>query len=501
MNESSADVILRMSGIKKSFASVEVLHGVDFTLKRGEIHALIGENGAGKSTLIKCLGGIIRADEGTVQIDGQPAQIGGIEDAERYGISIIHQELSLVSHMTVAENIYLGHMPLKRGFIDNRAMEKNARVILDAVGLEKIAVSRECGELTVAQQQMVEIARALAAKTRIIVMDEPTASLTEREAERLFEIARRYRGEGISIIYISHKLEEIFKIADNITVLRDGWSVGAKKPSEVTYDGLVSMMVGREYTGHYPRSGYTGGEEALRVENFSSPKMFQNIGFTVHKGEVLGFYGLIGSGRTEVMRGIFGIDENASGEIYVGGKRVVISNPGDAIASGIALSPESRKEHGLILEQTVSFNVMLTVLKKFIKGISIDENYERQTLSAYIERLKIKLKSVFQPVKSLSGGNQQKIVLAKWLAASPDVLILDEPTRGIDVGAKHEIYQLITELARQGMAIVFISSELPEIMGLSDNIVVFHEGRQTGFVTRDKIHEATILRYAMGEVR
>jgi ABC-type sugar transport system ATPase subunit len=501
LDENSADVILTMSGIKKSFASVEVLHGVDFTLKRGEIHALIGENGAGKSTLMKCLGGIIHADGGDIQIDGRPAQIGGVEDAERYGISIIHQELSLVPHMTVAENIYLGHIPIKRGFIDNQTMEKNARAILDAVGLEKIAASRECGELTVAQQQMVEIARALAAKTRIIVMDEPTASLTEREAERLFEITRRYRGEGISIIYISHKLEEIFKIADNITVLRDGWSVGAKKPSEVTYDELVSMMVGREYTGHYPRSGYTGGEEALRVENFSSPKLFQNISFTVHKGEVLGFYGLIGSGRTEVMRGIFGIDENASGEIYVNGKRVVISSPGDAIASGIALSPESRKEHGLILEQTISFNVMLTVLKKFIKGISIDENYERETLSTYIERLKIKLKSVFQPVKSLSGGNQQKIVLAKWLAASPDILILDEPTRGIDVGAKHEIYQLITELARQGMAIVFVSSELPEIMGLSDNIVVFHEGRQTGFVTRDKIHEDTILRYAMGEVR
>jgi ABC-type sugar transport system ATPase subunit len=490
-----------MSGIKKSFASVEVLHGVDFTLARGEIHALIGENGAGKSTLMKCLGGIIHADDGAVLIDGQPARIGGIEDAERYGISIIHQELSLVPHMTVAENIFLGHMPLKRGFIDSHTMEENARAILDAVGLEKIAASRECGELTVAQQQMVEIARALAAKTRIIVMDEPTASLTEREAERLFEITRRYRGEGISIVYISHKLEEIFKIADNITVLRDGWSVGTKKPSEVTYDELVSMMVGREYTGQYPRSGYAGGEEALRVVNFSSPKLFQNISFTVHKGEVLGFYGLIGSGRTEVMRGIFGIDENASGEIYVDGKRVAISSPSDAIAAGIALSPESRKEHGLILEQTISFNMMLTVLKKFIKGINIDEHYERETLSTYIERLKIKLKSIFQPVKSLSGGNQQKIVLAKWLAASPDILILDEPTRGIDVGAKHEIYQLITELARQGMAIVFVSSELPEIMGLSDNIVVFHEGRQTGFVTRDEIHEATILRYAMGEVR
>jgi ABC-type sugar transport system ATPase subunit len=501
LNEDGADIILTMSGIKKSFASVEVLHGVDFTLKRGEIHALIGENGAGKSTLMKCLGGIIRADEGTIQIDGRPAQIDGIADAERYGISVIHQELSLVPHMTVAENIYLGHMPVKHGFIDNHLMENNARAILDAVGLEKIEVSGECSELTVAQQQMVEIAKALLAKTRIIVMDEPTASLTEREAERLFEFVRRYRDEGISIIYISHKLEEVFKIADNITVLRDGYSVGTKRPSEVTYDGLVSMMVGREYKGHYPRSGYERGEEALRVVNFSSPKHFQNISFTVHKGEVLGFYGLIGSGRTEVMRGIFGIDENASGEIYVSGKRVVISSPGDAIAAGIALSPESRKEHGLILEQTVSFNVMLTVLKKFIKGISIDENYERETLSVYIERLKIKLKSVFQPVKSLSGGNQQKIVLAKWLAASPDILILDEPTRGIDVGAKHEIYQLITELARQGLAVIFVSSELPEIMGLSDNIVVFHEGKQTGFVTRDKIHEATILRYAMGEVR
>jgi ABC-type sugar transport system ATPase subunit len=311
----------------------------------------------------------------------------------------------------------------------------------------------------------------------------------------------RYRREGISIVYISHKLEEVFKIADNVTVLRDGESVGTRQISEVDYDGLVSMMVGREYKGKYPRSGYAGGDEALRVENLSSPKLFSDINFTVHKGEVLGFYGLVGSGRTEVMRAIFGIDEKSTGRVYVRGQQANISNPGNAIAFGIALSPESRKEHGLILEQTVSFNVTLTVLKDFIKGISVDEKYERDTVNAYVDKLKIKLKNASQQVKNLSGGNQQKAVLAKWLATKPDVLILDEPTRGIDVGAKHEIYTLITELARQGMAIIFVSSELPEIMGLSDNVVVFHEGRQTGYLNRGEIREDTIIKYAMEESR
>ena len=495
------DTILKMSGIKKSYAQVEVLHGVDFELKRGEIHALVGENGAGKSTLMKCLGGIVAAEGGSIEIDGTPARIENIGDAESYGISLIHQELSLVPHMTVAENIYLGHMPVKRGFVDNQTMERSARAILDAVGLEKIEASQECAELTVAQQQMVEIARALVAKTRFIVMDEPTASLTERETERLFEFVDRYRREGISIVYISHKLEEVFRIADRVTVLRDGWAVGTKRASDVDYDGLVNMMVGREYSGEYPRSGYTGGEEALRVENLHSPKLFSDINFSVHRGEVLGFYGLVGSGRTEVMRAIFGIDENAGGNIYVKRTPVRIKSPEDAIASGIALSPESRKEHGLIQEQTVSFNVTLTVLKNFIHGIRVNEKYERDTLVTYVDKLKIKLKSIFQPVKNLSGGNQQKVVLAKWLVTAPDVLILDEPTRGIDVGAKHEIYNLITELARQGMAIIFVSSELPEIMGLSDNVVVLHNGKQTGFLSRDEIREDTIIKYAMEDIR
>jgi ABC-type sugar transport system ATPase subunit len=495
MNE---DLILRMTGIKKSYALVEVLHGVDFVLKKGEVHALVGENGAGKSTLIKCLGGIIQADAGTIEIDGKPVHIGGIADAERLGISIIHQELSLVPHMTVAENIYLGHMPMKSGFVDDRTMEKNARDVLDAVGMEQMDVNQKCVKLTVAQQQMVEIARALMAKTRIIVMDEPTASLTARETECLFDFVERYRREGISIIYISHKLEEIFRIADNVTVLRDGNYIDTKRPDELNYDELVSMMVGREYSGVYPSSGYSDGEEALRVENLSSPGLFQNINFTVHKGEVLGFYGLIGSGRTEVMRAVFGIDPQVSGSIYVDGCPVSIKRPMDAIKAGIALAPESRNEHGLIINQSIRFNIMLAILQRYITGIRVNYQFEQDVLNTYIGRLNIKLKNVEQPVKHLSGGNQQKVVLAKWLAATPKILIFDEPTRGIDVGAKHEIYKLITELAKQGMAVVFISSELAEVIGLSDNIVVFHEGKQTGFLTKDQIHEDTVIKHAMG---
>jgi ribose transport system ATP-binding protein/inositol transport system ATP-binding protein len=494
----SQDVVLKMLGIKKSYAGIEALHGVNFILKKGEVHALIGENGAGKSTLIKCLGGIVPIDAGTIEIDGKPESIGGIFDAERFGISIIHQELSLVPHMTVAENIYLGHMPMKSGFINDREMEKNSRIVLDAIGMEKIEVDQKCVSLTVAQQQMVEIARALVSKTRIIVMDEPTASLTERETEHLFEYVERFRREGISIIYISHKLEEVFKIADNITILRDGNYIDTKHPNEVTYDELVSMMVGREYSGEYPHSDYTSGEEALRVENFSSPGLFQDINFSVHKGEVLGFYGLIGSGRTEVMRAVFGLDSHVNGRIFLEGKLISIKNPSDAIKSGIAMSPESRKEHGLILNQNIRFNVMLAVLKRLIKGIRVNSRYERETLNVYINRLSIRLKTVDQLAKNLSGGNQQKVVLAKWLATTPKILIFDEPTRGIDVGAKYEIYRLITELAKQGMAIIFISSELAEIMGLSDNIVVFHEGKQTGFLTKDKIHEDTVIRFAYG---
>lgn len=492
------DVVLRMSKIKKSYAMVEVLHGVDFALKKGEVHALVGENGAGKSTLIKCLGGIEPIDSGDIEIDGHPEYIKSIVHAEQLGISIIHQELSLVPHMTVAENIYLGNMPMKSGFVDDREMEKNARLVLDAMGMEKIDVNQKCSELLVAQQQMVEIARALVKKTRIIVMDEPTASLTERETEHLFEFVNRFRKEGISIIYISHKLEEIFRIADSITVFRDGNYIGTKGVGEVSYDELVTMMVGREYTGEYPSSGYSGGNEVLRVENLSSPGVFDRMNFSVHQGEVLGFYGLIGSGRTEVMRAIFGLDLHALGHVYVDGKAVVIRRPSDAIDVGIALVPESRKEHGLIMNQSFRFNAMLAVLKRYIHGIDIDNSYEEKTLNTYIKSLSIKLKNVDQQVKHLSGGNQQKVVLAKWLATMPKILIFDEPTRGIDVGAKHEIYKLITELAGQGMAIIFISSELNEVLGLSDNIVVLCEGRQTGFLAKDQINEDAVIRYAMG---
>jgi ABC-type sugar transport system ATPase subunit len=488
-----------MTKIKKSYAMVEVLHGMNFVLREGEVHALVGENGAGKSTLIKCLGGIESIDSGKIEINGRPENIKSITCAEQLGISIIHQELSLVPHMTVAENIYLGNMPMKSGFIDDREMEKKARTVLDAVGMERIHVRQKCSELMVAQQQMVEIARALVKKTQIIVMDEPTASLTERETEHLFEFVNRFRREGISIIYISHKLEEVFRIADSITVLRDGNYIGTKKAAEVSYDELVAMMVGREYTGEYPDSGYSGGGgEALRVEDFSSPGIFSNINFSVHRGEVLGFYGLIGSGRTEVMRAIFGLDPRVTGRVYVEGKPVLIKKPADAINAGIALVPESRKEHGLIMSQSVRFNAMLAVLKRYMHGIGIDDNYEEQTLNTYINSLSIKLRDIDQLVKHLSGGNQQKVVLAKWLATVPKVLIFDEPTRGIDVGAKHEIYKLIAELAGQGIAIIFISSELNEVIGLSDNMVVLCEGRQTGLLAKEQINEDTVIRYAMG---
>lgn len=490
--------ILKMEDIRKVFPGVVALDRISFDLKEGEIHALLGENGAGKSTLIKILGGIYTPDAGRIYIDGQEVKIEGVQDARKHKISIIHQELCLAPNMTVAENIFLGRMdcgPL--GLVKDKTITEKTRKILDEFGLENLSPGMKVGELTTAQQQMVEIAKALSVDSRIIVMDEPTSSLAEKEVRKLFEFIRTLKERNISVIYISHRLEEIFEICDTITVIRDGQYVGASAVEDTDNEALMSMMVGREFKDVFPPKETAHGKEILRVENLSGAEGPQNVDFNLYENEILGFYGLIGSGRTEIMRMLFGVDAIKEGKIILEGREITIKCPRDAIEAGIALAPESRKEEGLVLIQDIDYNITLVILKELIKGIHLDKKKNDDIVSSYGEKLKIKTPSYHQKVVNLSGGNQQKVVLAKWLAARPKVLILDEPTRGIDVGAKQEIYQLIAKLAKTGVGIILVSSELPEIVGLSHRVIIMRELRQAGTLSQQEITQERIIKYAL----
>jgi ABC-type sugar transport system ATPase subunit len=494
------DDILEMRNITKKFPGVTALDHIRFDLRKGEIHSLVGENGAGKSTMIKILAGIYLPTEGDVIVDGKKVNIVDANTATTLGISVIHQELSLVPHMTVAENIFLGRMPLtKRGFIDDKKLNENAYEVLKKLGLEDvISVHSQVYTLTVAQQQLVEIARAISTDCRILIMDEPTASLTEREIDHMLDFVMQLRDRGVAVIYISHRMEEVFKISNRITILRDGQYIGTRDAKDVTYDDVVKMMVGREVTDIYPDKHNKIGNEILRVEGLCDEKLLKGISFTLHKGEILGFYGLVGSGRTETMRYIFGIDQGAEGKVFLNGKEVHIKNPQDAIKNGIMLAPENRKEQGLVLIRDIRFNLTLSILDQLIHWTKQDKKKENAVIKKYMDELKIKATSDAHITGNLSGGNQQKVVLAKCLATEPQVLVLDEPTRGIDVGAKFEIYKLITELAEKGVGIIFISSELPEVQNLSDRIIIMHDGRKMGELEKKEISEVNILTYAMG---
>jgi len=480
-----------MSGISKSFPGVKALENVDFAVGAAEIHAFLGENGAGKSTLLKILSGAQPPDTGTIEFNGQQLVLASPQDAQRHGIVTIYQEFTLAPDMTVAENVFVGREPGSRFFVNHARMENETRNLCKRIGLDRDPATR-VRDLSVAEQQMVEIARALSMKSRLIVMDEPTSALSRSEVEKLYLIVRALKAEGISTIFVTHRLEEVFEICDRYTVLRDGRHVGAGRVADTSLEGIIRMMVGRDVGLLAHRQGSTAtGEVALEARSLSRRRKatdasaieLHDVSFTVHKGEILGIAGLVGAGRTESARAIFGADLIDSGEVLVGGKPVSIKSPADAIRNGIGLVPEDRKQQALFLGLAIRTNLSMAAHDRISSwGSFISTSKEKALVEDFRKALNIRMASGDQLVGNLSGGNQQKVVLARWLALRPSVLIVDEPTRGIDVGAKVEVHNLLIEMAKSGIAIIVISSELPEIMALSDRIVTMREGRVTGEV-------------------
>ncbi len=488
-------VLLEMENIHKKFPGVYALKNVDFELRAGEVHALLGENGAGKSTLIKIIGGIYSKDEGEMRINGSPAQINNVMQAKAYGISVIHQELVLVPHLTVAENIFLGSEPKSKGFIDFKTMYSEADKALREFGVD-ISSNVELCELTIAQQQMVEIVKAISFHSKIIVMDEPTSSLSDKEVESLFDSVRRLKKMGIGIIYISHRMAELNAIADRVTVMRDGESIATRHMNETNNDELISLMVGREITNYYTRTYNEYEQTVLEVKGLTN-SYIKDISFRLKKGEILGFAGLVGAGRSEVMRAIFGIDPVESGEVFLNGDKLQTGNVNNAMRNGIGLVPEDRKEEGIFPYLSIQFNETFKVLDRFIRGIAYSKRQEAEIANKYIGELSIKTADLDMLAVNLSGGNQQKVIISSWLATDPQVLILDEPTRGIDVGTKSEIYTIMNRLARQGVSILMVSSELPEIINMSDRIIVMAEGQIRKELDRSEASQELIMQYAV----
>ena len=490
---------LEMRGIVKRFPGVLALDHVNLSVRRGEVHALLGESGAGKSTLMKILSGAYSKDEGEILFDGQPVEIHSAQDAQRLNISTIYQELNLTEQLTVAENIFMGRQLMKNRFqVDWRKMYEEAQKLLDELGVD-VNAHALVRDLGVAQKQMVEVAKSLSINSRVLIMDEPTAPLTNREIEVLFDTIRMLKARGVSIIYISHRLEEVMEICDRATIMRDGTNVTELNVADTNLDEIIRYMVGRELKEKFPKIHLEPGKERLRVENIHAGKQVQGVSLTARAGEILGIAGLVGAGRTETARAIFGMDPKESGEIYVDGQKVEINQPLDAIQAGIGFVTEDRKGEGLVLPLPISQNITLATLEKFGSGVHLNLRQERNTVKEYIDKLGIKTPSMQQLARNLSGGNQQKVVLAKWLLSDSKVIIFDEPTRGIDVGAKIEVYNIINDLIRQGVAVVMISSELPEILGMSDRVAVMHQGEITGVFDNDEtLTQEKILYYATG---
>ena len=490
-------LLLGMEGISKKFPGVQALQNVDFRVNKGSVHALLGENGAGKSTLMKIIFGIYSKDPGgSITFNGNPIETMTPSLARLMGISMIHQELMTIPDMTVADNIYVGRYPRsKYGFISRRLTEQDSNKLLKVLNLDGIKAATKMRDMSQANRQLVEIAKAVSQNNKLIIMDEPTSALSDSEIEKLFDIVRQLRNTGISVIYISHKLEEIFKICDEYTVLRDGHLIGSGLIEETTQEALVQMMVGRPLENLYDKMKVETGDVVLKVEGLSSGTAFRDISFDLKRGEILGVSGLIGSGRTEMVETIVGMRKATAGKVYKDGKEIKIRNVRDAITNKIALATEDRKRYGLFPGLPVSFNISISWLKNLCKYGIIVIKKENMVCREYVERLRIKTNSLKQQASTLSGGNQQKLVLAKWMLTNADILILDEPTRGIDIGAKAEIYNLMEEMVESGKSIIMVSSEMPEIMGMSDRILVMHEGKMKGIFDRLKVSQAQLVGY------
>lgn len=491
------DLILSMKGITKSFSGVAALKNAALDLKAGEVVALMGENGAGKSTLMKILTGIYSKDSGEIQYMGQEVCFKGPAESEEAGISIVHQELNMMNDLTVAQNLFIGREEMNGFLIDDKKMNEKARELFKVLKID-INPAEKIGNLTVGKQQMVEIAKAISSKAKVIIFDEPTAALTDSEIEELFKVIRDLKKQGTGMVYISHRMDEINVISDRVIVMRDGEYVGTLITKECCKDDIIKLMVGRAIFGE-PKTASNVAKDApvvLKCENLNRGKAVKDVSFELRKGEILGFSGLMGAGRTEVARLIFGADKKDSGKIFINGKEVAINTPEDAVAHGIGYLSEDRKRYGLIVDKSVEENTVISSLNDFVKGFFIDKAKSKEVSQKYVESLKTKTPSVSQLVKKLSGGNQQKVVIAKWLVRNSDILIFDEPTRGIDVGAKSEIYALMERLAKEGKSIIMISSELPEVLRMSDRVIVMCEGRITGILDIAEANQEIIMQSA-----
>jgi len=488
--------IIELNRISKSFSGVEVLHEVSFSLRPGEVHALLGENGAGKSTVVKVMTGVYQPDSGEILLSGERVHFSDSHDSRLAGIAAIYQELSLFPDLNVAENIFIGRQPTRKGGrIDWQRLYKEADQLLTSLGVHLDLKTKARG-LSIAQQQMVEIARAFSIKARILIMDEPTSSLTLTEVADLFRLVRRLREDGTAIVFISHRLEELFEIADRVTVLRDGFYVDTRLLKDVTRDELIHLMVGRTITNLFPKQEVKAGEVALKVEHLSRQGVFEDVSFELRAGEILGLAGLVGAGRTDVARAIFGVEPATGGKIQVEGQEIKIDSPQQAIDLGLAYVPEDRQTHGLIPPMNIIANISLPMLREYVRRGWLQVKAERSAAYSYAKQMDVRATNMWQNARELSGGNQQKVVLAKWLATKPRILIMDEPTRGIDVGTKAAVHALMSKLAAEGIAILMISSELPEVLGMSDRVLVMREGRVTALLTRAEATQEKILQFA-----
>lgn len=496
LKENGAKPILELKDIGKKYGAVEVLRNIDFKLYPGEVHALMGENGAGKSTLSKIISGVIKKSQGAMYVNGESYEPENTDDAKAHGISIVHQEFNLIPVLSVAANIFLGKEYRKGGILDERKHQAQAKELLEQLGLD-IPVGIKVRDLSIAQQQMVEIAKCLSDGSQIIIMDEPSATLTLNETKQLFKIIESLKNKGVAFIYISHKMDEIFQISQKITVLRDGNEIGTFPTEDMTEDKLVSLMVGRQISSMYNHENYTQAETVLKVSNLKAGKTVKDVSFSLKKGEVLGFGGLVGAGRSELMKMLFGELAFETGEIELFGNKINRPVIKKMIEAGFIYLTENRKEEGLILTKTIRENITLSVMKEMLKGGLISNAKEVEIADRMVKELDIKLNNINQRMTELSGGNQQKVVIAKWLATNPRILVLDEPTRGIDVGAKHEIYQVINRLCKQGMSIIIISSEMPELIGMCDRVIIMAEGKITGELSGEEITEENIMAKAV----